>query len=237
MSYLDHLELPPAPAGDQVIWRYLPLAQFLNILNDQTLHFTRIDHLSDSFPDVETQVALNALAGIPAESTRRSFDLMRSVQSAVFINSWFEIDSRAHLRWEIHSCNYEVAIRTTVDTLKSSLSPSLQKIYMSAVQYIDFAAASMPIGNVFLPSLHKQDRLRDEKEVRLLLLQTGGPTIFVPGPEQGIEVTIDAASLIKGVLVTSQSPPWFRSLVSSIADRYSLNFESSSSAAESKPPL
>jgi hypothetical protein len=161
---------------------------------------------------------------------------MRSVQSAVFTSSWYENDSHAHLRWEIHGGNYEVAIRTTVDTLKTSLSSSSQKIYMSSVQYIDFAAVPMPTGNVFLPSLHKQHRLHDDKEVRLLLLQTGGQTVFSPGPEQGIDVKMDAASLIKGVLVTPQSAPWFRSLVSSIADRYSLNFESSNSAAESKPP-
>jgi hypothetical protein len=236
MSYLDHLELPSAPTGDAVIWGYLSLAQLLNILNDQTIHFTRNDRLSAFFPDIETQVALNALAGVPAESTRRSLDLMKSVQSAVFRSSWYENNSHAHLRWEIDGGNYEIAIRTTVDTLKTSLSPSSQKIYMSSVQYIDFDSAPMPTGNVFLSSLHKQHRLRDEKEIRLLLLQTGGQTVFSPGPEQGIDVTIDAASLIKGVLVSPRSAPWFRSLVSSIADRYSLNFESSNSTAASKSP-
>jgi hypothetical protein len=236
MPYLDHLELPSAPAEDEVIWRYLSLTQFLNIVNDQTFHFTRIDRLSDSFPDIEKQVALNALAGISAESTRRSFDLMKRVQSAVFSNSWYENDSHAHLRWEIYGGNYELAIRTTVGSLQKALSPSSQKIYMSSVQYIDFASASMPTGNVFLPSVHKQHQSRDEKEVRLLLLQTGGHAAFSPGPEQGVDVTIDAASLIKGVRVTPRSAPWFRSLVSSLADHYSLNFESSNFAAESKSP-
>lgn len=236
MPYLDHLELPSAPAGDKVIWRYLSLAQFLNILNNQTLHFTRIDRNSDSLLDIENQVALNAFAGIPAESTRRAFNLMKSTQSAVFTNSWYENDSQAHLRWEMPGGNYEVAIRTNVDTLKNILSPASQKIYMSSVQYIDFASVPMPTGNVFLPALHKPRELSEEKEVRLLLLQTGGQSVFSPGPEQGIDVSIEAASMIKGVRVAPRSASRLRGLMRSIADRYSLNFESNNSAAELKPP-
>ena len=236
MSYLDHLELPSAPAGDEVIWRYLSLAQFLNILKNQTLHFTRIDRHPDSLLDIETQVALNAFAGISAESTRRAFNLMKSAQSAVFTNSWYENNFDAHLCWEIHGGNYEVAIRTTVNTLKKTLSPASQKIYMSSVQYIDFASVPMPTGNVFLPALHKPHELRNEKEVRLVLLQTGGQSVFSPGPEQGVDVSIEAASMIKGVRVTPRSASRLRGLVRSIADHYSLNFESNNSAAESKPP-
>ncbi len=76
---------------------------------------------------------------------------MKSVQGAVFANSWYENDSQAHLRWEIRGGNYEVAIRSTVNTLKVALSVSSQKICMSRMQYIDFASAPMPTGNVFFP--------------------------------------------------------------------------------------
>ena len=234
MPYSDHLELPPAPAGDAVIWRYLPLAEFLNLLNEQTLHFTRIDRLSDSFPDVEKQVTLNAFAGISAESTRRSLSLMKNVQSAVFTNSWYENDSDAHRCWEIHGDNREVAIRTTVGTLKKSLFSSSPKIYLSSVQYIDFASVPMPTGNLFLSALYKPHELWEQKEIRMLLLQTGGDAAFSPGPEQGVDVNIVAGSLIQGIRVTPQSDHWFRSLVNSVADRLNLNFEDSTS--ESKSP-
>jgi hypothetical protein len=233
MSYFDHLELPAAPAEETVIWQYLSLAEFLNILNDQTLHFFRVDRLSDSFLDIENQVALSALSGLPAESTRRALALMKSVQSAVFANSWYESGSNAHLRWEIHGGNYEVAIRTTVNTIKKALSASSQKIYMSGVQYIDFASVPMPSGNVFLPALHKPHELRNEKEIRMLLLQTGGQPVFSPGPKQGVDVNVVTTSLIKGVRVTPRSANWIRSLVKSIADHYSLNFENNNSAPSS----
>jgi hypothetical protein len=236
MSYFDHPELPSAPPEDTVIWRYLSLAEFLNILNQRTLHFTRVDRLSDSFLDIENQVALSALSGLHTGSTRRSFDLMKSVQSAVFANSWYENGSHAHLRWEIHGGNYEVAIRSTVKTLKKALAASSQKVYMSGVQYIDFASVPMPAGNVFLPALHKQHNLRNEREVRLLLLQTGGQTVFSPGPERGVDVSVENASLIKGIRVTPRSANWFQSLVASIADRYTLNLENSNSAASQPSP-
>jgi hypothetical protein len=61
MPYCDHPELPSPPAEDAVILRYISLAEFLSILDDRTLHFTRADHLPDSFIDIENQVALRGL--------------------------------------------------------------------------------------------------------------------------------------------------------------------------------
>jgi hypothetical protein len=103
---------------------------------------------------------------------------------------------------------------------------------MSSMQYIDFASTPMPTGNVFLPALHKQHELRNEKELRMLLLQTGGQPVFSPGPEQGVGISVETASLIKAIRVTPQSASWFRSLVKSITDRYSLNFENSTAASK-----
>jgi hypothetical protein len=235
MPYFDHLELPSAPDGDEVIWRYLSMDQLLNILNEETIHFSRVDHSSGSFPNIESQVALNVLAGIPPEAARRSLYLMKGVQSAVFTNSWYESGAHEHLRWEIHGGNDKVAIRTTVDALQNALSLSSQKISMSSVQYIDFACVPMPTGNAFLPTLYRPQELRHDKEVLMLLLQAGGKEVFTPGPEKGVGVKIDTTSLIKGVRVAAQSSSWFRSLVLSIADRYGLNFETDESYARARP--
>ena len=102
-----------------------------------------------------------------------------------------------------------------------------QKIYLSGVQYIDFAASAMPTGNVFLPALHKCRDLHSEKEVRILMLQTGDQKAFSSGSTRGIELPIDLRSLIQGIRLAPRSAGWLHNLMLSLAERHGLSYEPS----------
>ncbi|WP_158787501.1 hypothetical protein [Granulicella sp. L46] len=227
MSYFDHPELPSAPAGEPVIWQYLSLDDFQKMMEDRVLQFARFDRLPSSLVDVESQVALAAVSGQPAELIRRSLSLMHSVQRAVFVNCWHENGSSEHRRWSEGGGEQPIAIRSSAKAIKAALvaSSPTQKVYLSRVQYIDFDSTLMPTGNIFLPALHKQHVLRDEKEVRLLLLQTGGQEAFTPGPEQGVEVTVELSSLIDEVHVGSHASLWLRNIVRTLAEEHGMSFE------------
>lgn len=227
MSYFDHPELPPQPAEVASIWQYLLISDFLKLMDNRALRFTRIDRLPGSSLDVQSQVALAAASGVPAESIWRSMSLMHSVQRAVFVNCWHENGSSAHRRWSEGGGEQLIAIRSSAKALKAALAASspTQKVYLSRVQYIDFDSTLMPTGNVFLPALHKQHVLRDEKEIRLLLLQTGGQEAFTPGPEQGVEVTVELSALIDEVRVASQASLWLRKMVHTLTEEHGMSFE------------
>lgn len=158
---------------------------------------------------------------------------MFSAQTAVFGNSWYASDSTIHRHWlECGGARAQVAIRSTVTALQTSVSHLPQKVYLSAMQYIDFAASAMPTGNVFLPALHKSSKLSGEREVRLLMLQTGGEKAFSPGPSRGVDLSIDLGALIQGLRLAPRSAGWLHNLVKSLADRYSITYDDSNDLSE-----
>lgn len=223
MPYFDHPELPPAPFDDTVIWRYMSLTKLQDLLHSDSLHLTRADQQMDASIDIESQVNLGASAGMSANSIRRSFDLMRSVQSAVFIDGWFQSGSTRHDHWQASSeIEEQIAIRSNLRSMKASFSQAPQKIYTSSVQYIDFSATLMPSGNVFLPALHKQHHFRAEKEVRVLLLHTSGEKVFAPGPSGGLRVPVDIQTLIHALHLPSGSSGSLRNRVISLANQSGL---------------
>jgi len=229
MPYVYHPEIPAAPADDTVIWQYLSTAELLDLFDSSALHLTRADHLTEQHSDiVESQVSLGVLSGMPAETVRRSLDLMHSVQSAVFTSCWYAEGSSMHRQWQrCGGGKSQIAVRSTVEALQVSLSNVPQKLYLSGAQYIDFAASLMPTGNVFLPALHKRRELRDEREVRLLMLQTGGQKTFSPGPSRGVDLIVDLRSMIQGLNLAPRSAEWLRKLVRSLADRYGVPYKDS----------
>ena len=229
MPYIDHPDIPAAPADDTVIWQYLSTAELLDLFDSSALHLTRADHLTQQHSDiVESQVSLGVLSGMPSESVRRSFDLMYSVQTAVFTSCWYVEGSAMHRQWQrCGGGRSQIAIRSTVKMLQASLSHVPQKLYLSGIQYIDFTNSLMPTGNVFLPALHKRCELREEREICLLMLQTGGQNTFCPGPSRGIDLNVELRSMIQSLDLAPRSAEWLRKLVRSLADRYGVPYNDS----------
>jgi hypothetical protein len=228
VPYFDHPELPSAPPEQSVLWRYLCLAELGDLLKNKTLHLNRADQLQDASIDVEGQVNLSAASGMSPQSIRRALALMQSVQSAVFVDSWYENDSSKHDQWIAGGrLNEEIAIRSNMCAIKSAFARAPQKIYASSVQYIDLASHPIPVGNVFLPALHKRYELHEEKEVRILLLQTSGEKTFSPGPAEGLNITVDRKSLIHAIHVPAKSSDSLCRHVMSLADQYGLTCETS----------
>ncbi len=225
MPYIPHPELPSPPASKTVLWRYVSLAELLDLLDGRTLHFTRTDQLPHTGINRESQVFLSVIAGMSAEEARRSFDLGQSAQSTIFASCWYESGSGRHQRWQtLGGSKGQIALRSTVGGLQQALSQSSQQVYMSRVQYIDFRSVAVPGGNIFHAALHKQRGMSEEREVRVLLQQSGAKPSSA-GPLRGVEVDVDIWSLIDGVRVAPRSAEWLGELVLSLTERYGLRFE------------
>jgi hypothetical protein len=194
------------------------------LLEFKTLHFTRVDLLPDPFVDRISEPTLNAVPGTTANAMRRALDMMRISRQAIFVNCWYA--NRAELPHVWEECggiNCGVAIRSSIGALRAALQRSSQKVHISSVSYLNYDTEPIPLGNAFLSALHKDKRHKDEREVRALFLQTGSdPGTFSPGPEEGIEVQIETATLIEEVLPAPQSDPWFCSLVNAVCRRAGL---------------
>lgn len=225
MPCIPHPELPSPPPGRTVLWRYVSLAELLDLLDSRALHLTRADRLPPTGINRESHVFLSVMAGVSAEEARISFDLMQAAQSTIFASCWYESGSDRHQRWQtLGGSTGQIAIRSTADGLQQALSQASQQVHLSRVQYIDFQAVAVPGGGIFHPALHKQRAMSEEREVRVLLEQHGAKPSS-PGPVRGVEVDIDIWSLIDGVRVAPRSADWLGELVLRLTERYGLRFE------------
>jgi hypothetical protein len=214
--------LPRIVADELHVWRYFTFAQFLALLEFQALHFTRVDLLPDPFVDSESHPNLTALPPMSAAGIRRALDMMRISRQAIFVNSWYASGSELPGVWE--KCggkNSGIAVRSSIGGMKAALQRSSQNVHISRVLYLDYDSDPIPLGNAYLSALHKEKKLQVEQEVRALFLQAGrDSSTFSPGPREGVDVEIDAATLIEDVLPAPQSDPWFYRLVAAECKRF-----------------
>lgn len=180
-----------------------------------------MDLLPDPFVDRINEATLKATPGMTAKSARGALELMRMARQAVFVNCWYAGRFDSPQIWEKYGgVNNSVAIQSSICALRRALEPASQKVYLSNVSYIDYDSEPLPLGNAFLSALHKEKQFQSEREVRALLLEARREQgNFMPGPEGGIDVQIDVASLIEDVQVAPGSDEWFHSWVQSVRER------------------
>jgi hypothetical protein len=197
------------------------LSQFSALLETRSLHFTRADLLPDHFVDHINDATLKATPGMTANSARGAVGLMRIARQAVFVNCWYASRFDAPEIWEKYGgVNNSVAIKSSIASLRRTLEPASQKVYLSNVSYIDYGSEPLPLGNAFLSALHKEKQFQSEREVRALFLEARREEeTFIPGPEGGIDVQIEVGSLIEDVEVAPGSNVEFRTRVENMRER------------------
>jgi hypothetical protein len=177
--------------------------------------------LPDPFVDRINEATLKATPGMTANSARGALELMRIARQAVFVNCWYGGKLDSPEIWKKYGgINNGVAIQSSIGALRRALEPANQKVYLSNVSYIDYQNEPIPLGNAFLSALHKEKQFQSEREVRALLLEARREEgNFMPGPENGIDVQIDVASLIEDVQVAPGSDEWFHRKVQTVRQR------------------
>ena len=146
--------------------------------------------------------------------------------------------------WRLYAqSNEAVAVRSTYKRLRDCLpydEKSHPCVYIGEVQYIDYEHQPIPEGNLFWPFLHKRRSFQHERELRGVVLDSGGLADSRPGlpgrPElPGLPIDVDLNVLIESVYVAPTSPGWFRELVGRVLKRYGLPHEPRQSALDAAP--
>src|SRR5215212_7638459 len=190
--YEPHPALTAPENPDTVIWRYLSLAKFLDMLERQALRFTQLDSLRDPFEGIPAEVNLEAerraneaIRAILAEAARTSGSPIRDWQhepSAVsnrritYINCWHMNDYESMAMWQAYSSE-GLAIRSTFRRLADCFQGSSQWVGIGKVIYRDRrdATAAESMQNMLNPAMRKGMSYAHESELRAI-------TLYVPEP-------------------------------------------------------
>jgi hypothetical protein len=116
----------PNPKQGKTLWRYMDIHKFLDFIQTQELHFSRLDQMEDPFEGVSTRIlrrieALRTkargngdienpfnLEGLEMAMHKREIDKQ---QKSHFINCWFQGDRESMGMWNLYSNQDSIAIK------------------------------------------------------------------------------------------------------------------------------
>ena len=215
----------------------MSFAKFISMLQTQTLFFSSLANLEDSFegayPDgnIEFQSDLLELEGkSPQERDAELKEILefwkRSRRSFV-VKCWFKGGEESYAMWNLYAGEREgVAIRSDVSSLWNSFTEG-QPVFVGEVQYIDYKTDTFHELDDFAPALMKRKGYANENEVRGYYRDVpmkDGEIDNSPEADNrpGVYRKIDLDMLVKEVRVAPGAAPWFVELVEAVTARYGL---------------
>ena len=242
MPYLSHPNIV-TPPDRTVLWRYLDLARFMDILERRVLWFPRADQFEDPLEGTYTDAEMDhvrSLASLKtpdgikgvADSFAETTTLMRSTN---FICSWRAGTDESMAMWDLYRRGSGViAIRSTVGDLKNAISHFERPVYIGEVKYVDWNEAPWD-NNMLAMCVRKVLAYKHESEVRALvwaldaslsvppMLRTEPGTPVNPeGLPRGLEVPFNFHDHVTDMWIGPREAPWLVNLVKQIMKRYAL---------------
>jgi hypothetical protein len=217
-------------AEDDVLWRYLDAARFWDFLEHNTLFFCRGDQFEDKYEGAFTTSLKSAIeaAYVSAKIDYTYAEFKQSLRQRVFVNCWHRNRDDSMAMWRLYGRSpCAVAITTSVGRLKASLEAANLPfdLAIEKVEYVkhwrDPKLDIAPYSRVFA---YKTKAYEYEKEVRVIVDRSLAG-FEQPLPETGLSVAVSPSLLLRSVVISPESPRWFRTLVLDAANRYDLKAE------------
>lgn len=228
--YLQHSNID-SPPGDTIVWKYLDLSKFLDLLLNKRLFMSRSDKFEDKYEGTFSEPTFEELKKI-SEHKPGFLDEYKKHRESVVVSSWHINEYESYAMWQIFTKNNEgLAIQSTVQRLKDALAPETRyEQHIGEVQYIDYKKEFIPFDNDFFPFLFKRKSFQYEREVRIISdLSKYGRTI-----NDGVKVDVDINALIERIYIHPKSENWYKNLVIELMEQLGFNFTIEKSDLESE---
>ncbi|AGB38055.1 DUF2971 domain-containing protein [Natronococcus occultus] len=248
------------PEEDSTIWKYMDLPQFVSLVEDEFLYFSRIDRFDDPFEGSLTQENLkyrnlrkgSDTAEEPIGQYRKS--LNQELTKYTYADCWHLNDGESMAMWDLYTTRgYGIAITTTIKQYVEMISECQSKVYVGAVDYIDYQEDHIPRYNTLAPVFHKRRSFEHENEFRgvvqdlpyfLKAAECHGnaemlesdienfDTEFPPG----VSIDVNVDQLINQIYIAPDTPSWQASVVETITESFSnLQHDITHSSLEENP--
>lgn len=198
MINLNLIKPETLPKNEDYLWRYSNIHQFLTLLKQKRLRYSRMDQFEDPLEGVPYEylyqfvlknkipefnlasVILNQNNVLQLNETKffGRLDNILKIQATHFVSCWFFEQRESLAMWNLYSNEDGVAIKIPFGKLKSFLLPDLQEIwvkeyYCGKVNYQDFRIEN-PYSNEILKKIQKVALRKDvsfshEKEIRFVV--------------------------------------------------------------------
>lgn len=219
--YIDdqNIKLPKDP--DTIVWKYLDLSKFVDLLLYQKLFMSRSDKFEDQYEGTFSEPTFEEIRKLSVGNPA-FLDYYKSHREKVVISSWHINEYESFAMWQIFTQKSEgLAIQSTLGRLQQALLPEINcQQFIGEVNYIDYKKEYIPFDNPFFPFLFKRKSFQYEKEVRIISDLTAQNLII----DNGLKIDVDINQLIEKIYIHPKSENWYKNLVIELVKRLGFNF-------------
>jgi hypothetical protein len=228
--YINNSSISLPEDNDTIVWKYLDLSKFLDMLLSQQLFMSRSDKFEDQYEGTFSEPTFEEIKKIAANKPE-FLDYYKSHREKVVISSWHINEYESFAMWQIFTKNNEgLAIQSTIGRLKAALQPETRvEQYIGNVNYIDYKKEYIPFDDAFFPFLFKRKSFQYEREVRIIT-DVSTHDISV---NEGIKINVDLNQLIEKIYIHPKSENWYKKLVIELVSKLNFNIEIEKSDLES----
>ncbi|QLC67684.1 hypothetical protein LPB248_15630 [Flavobacterium sp. LPB0248] len=228
--YLNNpnIKLPDDP--DTIVWKYLDLSKFLDLLLSKKLFMSRSDKFEDQYEGTFSEPTYEEIKKLAADNPE-FLNYYKTHREKVAISSWHINEYESFAMWQIFTKNNEgLAIQSTIRRLQKAVKPENNfDQYIGEVNYIDYKKEYIPFDDLFFPFLFKRKSFQYEREVRILS-DTSKSDIKL---NDGLKINVDINQLIEKIYIHPKSENWYKKLVIELVERLGFGFEIEKSDLES----
>ena len=216
--------------SDTIVWKYLDLSKFLDLLLSRKLFMSRSDKFEDQYEGTFSEPTFEEIKKLSVNN-HEFLDFYKSHREKVVVSSWHINEYESFAMWQIFTQNSEgLAIQSTIGRLQKSLDVEKDfKQYIGEVNYIDYKKEYIPFDDMFFPFLFKRKSFQYEREIRILA-DLSKQEIKI---NDGLKIDIDINQLIEKIYIHPKSENWYKKLVIELVDKLGFDFEIEKSDLES----
>jgi hypothetical protein len=223
-----NIKLPEDP--NTIVWKYLDLSKFLELLLSQKLFMSRSDKFEDQYEGTFSEPTYEEIKKI-AVNNPEFLQHYKSQREKVAISSWHINEYESFAMWQIFTQNSEgLAIQSTIGRLKNAVSPEKKyEQYIGEVNYIDYKKEYIPFDDMFFPFLFKRKSFQYEREVRIISDVSESKIKL----NDGLKINVDINQLIEKIYIHPKSENWYKNLVIELVSKLGFDIKIEKSDLES----
>lgn len=213
-----------------IVWKYLDLSKFLDMLMSKRLFMSRSDKFEDQYEGTFSEPTYEEIKKIAANNPE-FLDYYKSHREKVVISSWHINEYESFAMWQIFTKNNEgLAIQSTIGRLKKALKTERKtEQHIGQVNYIDYKKEHIPFNDAFFPFLFKRKSFQYEREVRIIS-DVSSDNIII---NDGLKIDVDINQLIERIYIHPKSENWYKNLVIELVEKLGFDFTIEKSDLES----
>jgi hypothetical protein len=229
--FVDDKNIKLSEDPNTIVWKYLDLSKFVDLLLYKKLFMSRSDKFEDQYEGTFSEPTFEEIRKL-SENNPDFLDYYKTHRKNVVISSWHSNEYESFAMWQIFTQKSEgLAIQSTIGRLQKALA--LEKNYeqfIGEVNYIDYKKEYIPFDNTFFPFLFKRKSFQYEREIRIISDLTSYELMI----DNGVKIDVDINQLIEKIYIHPKSENWYKNLVIELVHRLGFDFTIEKSDLESE---